>query len=196
MYPGFLEESIHLLEDTRVRRLIESVPRLSEVEKKDLLQQYHPDYIATSMRQLGVGVNKGHATPVELADLLEGNSRLDLERIDPTRPDYNVDVLVIGCGGAGASAALLANEKGARVLVTTKLRLGDANTVGAQAGTQAADRPNDSPAIHYLDTVGGGHFDNIPELVEALVKDAPSVIKWLEDLGVNWDKDGDGSMHE
>jgi hypothetical protein len=80
MYPGFLEERIHLLEDTRVRRLIESVPRLSEEERKDLLQKYHPDYIASSMRQLGVGVNKGDSTPVELADLLEGNSRLDLPR--------------------------------------------------------------------------------------------------------------------
>ncbi len=196
MYPGYLEESIHLLEDTRVRRLIESVPRLAEDEKTDLLREYHPDYIESSMRQLKVGVNKGDYTPVELADLLEGNSRLDLENIDPARPDYNVDVLVIGCGGAGASAALLAHAEGARVLVATKLRLGDANTVGAQAGTQAADRPNDSPAIHYLDTVGGGHFDNVPELVEVLVKDAPSVIDWLEKLGVNWDKDKDGSMHE
>jgi hypothetical protein len=42
MYPGYLEESMHLLEDTRVRRLIESVPRLAEEEKKDLLQKYHP----------------------------------------------------------------------------------------------------------------------------------------------------------
>ncbi|OGO43867.1 MAG: fumarate reductase [Chloroflexi bacterium RBG_16_60_22] len=196
MYPAYLEESIHIVEDTRVRRLIESIPRLNELEKADLLQQFHPDYIKSSMRRLLVGVNKGDATPVELADLLEGNSRIDPEKIDPSRPDYNVDVLVIGCGGAGASAALLAHEQGARVLVTTKLRLGDANTVGAQAGTQAADRPNDSPAIHYLDTMGGGHFDNIPELVEVLVKDAPSAIRWLEKLGVNWDKDKDGSMHE
>ena len=195
MYPGYLEESIHLLEDTRVRRLLESVPRLSEDEKNDLLQQYHPDCIESSMRQLKAGVNRGDLAPVELADLLEGNSRLDLDNIDPARPDYNVDVLVIGCGGAGASAALLAQAEGARVLVATKLRLGDANTVGAQAGTQAADRPNDSPAIHYLDTVGGGRFDNVPELVEVLVRDAPSVIDWLEKLGVNWDKDKDGSMH-
>jgi succinate dehydrogenase/fumarate reductase flavoprotein subunit len=196
MYPGYLEESIHLLEDTRVRRLLETMPRLTDEEKTDLLWQYHPDYIETSMRRLQVGVNKGDATPIELADLLEGNSRIDPDGIDPSRPDHNVDVLVIGCGGAGASAALLAQEEGARVLITTKLRLGDANTVGAQAGTQAADRPNDSPAIHYLDTMGGGHFDNIPELVEVLVKDGPSVIKWLEQLGVNWDKETDGSLHE
>jgi succinate dehydrogenase/fumarate reductase flavoprotein subunit len=196
MYPAYLEENIHLVEDKRVRRLIEAIPRLGEDEKTELLHRYHPDYINTSMRQLKVGVNRGDATPVELADLLEGNSRIDPEKINPSRPDYNVDVLVIGCGGAGASAALLAQENGARVLVTTKLRLGDANTVGAQAGTQAADRPNDSPALHYLDTMGGGHYENIPELVETLVKDAPSAVKWLEKLGVNWDKATDGSMHE
>ena len=196
MYPGYLEEYIHLVEDTRVRRLIEAVPRLDADDKSDLLRQYHPDYIEASMRPLQVGVNKGDSAPVELADLLEGNSRIDPDGIDPSIPDYNVDVLVIGCGGAGASAALLANEAGARVLIATKLRLGDANTVGAQAGTQAADRPNDSPAIHYVDTMGGGHFENIPELVEVLVKDAPSAIKWLEKLGVNWDKTPDGAMHE
>jgi len=196
MYPAYLEENFHLLEDTRVRRLIENIPRLDEDEKTELLHQYHPDYVSTSLRKLKVGVNKGDATPVELADLLEGNCRVDPDKIDPSKPDYNVDVLVIGCGGAGASAALLAHEGGARVLVATKLRLGDANTVGAQAGTQAADRPNDSPALHYLDTMGGGHFENIPELVEVLVKDAPSAIKWLEKLGVNWDKMPDGSMHE
>jgi succinate dehydrogenase/fumarate reductase flavoprotein subunit len=196
MYPAYLEENIHTVEDTRVRRLIENFPRLDETAKAEILKKYHPDYIKSSMRKLKVGVNKGDYTPVELANLLEGNSRIDPLKFDPSSPDYNVDVLVIGCGGAGASAALLAHEAGARVLITTKLRLGDANTVGAQAGTQAADRPNDSPAIHYLDTMGGGHFENIPELVETLVKDAPSAIKWLEKLGVNWDKTPDGSMRE
>jgi succinate dehydrogenase/fumarate reductase flavoprotein subunit len=196
MYPAYLEENIHLVEDTRVRRLIETVPRLNDIDKTDLLHQYHPDYHTQSMRKLRLGVNKGDATPIELANLLEGNSRINPEKVDPTVPDYNVDVLIIGCGGAGASAAITAHEAGARVLITTKLRLGDANTVGAQAGTQAADRPNDSPAIHYLDTMGGGHFENTPDLVEVLVKDAPSSIKWLEKLGVNWDKAPDGAMRE
>ena len=196
MYPTYLEENIHVVEDTRVRRMIESFPRLPELDKIELLRKYHPDFISSSMRKLQVGPNKGDATPVELADLLEGNSRINPDKIDPASPDYNVDVLVIGCGGAGASAALLAQEAGAEVLITTKLRLGDANTVGAQAGTQAADRPEDSPVDHYLDTMGGGHFENIPELVETLVKDAPDAIRWLEKLGVNWDKSPDGSMHE
>ncbi len=196
MYPPDLEENIRLVEATRTGRLKRHIPRLNAEQKQELLRSYHPDYKADTMRPLKLGPNQGDSTPVELADLLEGASRLDPDKLDLSVPDYDVDVLVIGCGGAGASAALLARESGASVLVTTKLRLGDANTVGAQAGTQAADRPEDSPATHYLDTMGGGHFDNIPELVEVLVKDAPSVIRWLEQLGVNWDKAPDGTLFE
>lgn len=196
MYPPYMEESIGKVEDTREQRLQETFSRLNEEEKESLLQSFHPDCIQEGMRELLVGPNKGDCTPNEMADVLEGISRIDPDKVDLDKIDYDVDVLVIGCGGAGASAALLAEENGAKALLVTKLRLGDANTVGAQAGTQAADRPNDSPATHYLDTMGGGHFDNIPELVEALVKDAPMVIKWLETLGVNWDKNPDGSMRE
>jgi len=196
MYPAYMEEGIRKVEATRQRRLTEIFPRVTDDEKKTLLHRFHPDFIKEGMRELLVGANKGEGTPNEMADLLEGNSRINPDKIDLDRIDYDVDVLVIGCGGAGAAASLLAQENGANVLLITKLRLGDANTVGAQAGTQAADRPNDSPAIHYLDTMGGGGFTNVPELVKALVEDAPSVIKWLETLGVNWDKNPDGSMHE
>ena len=196
MYPAYMEEGIRKVEATRQRRLTEIFPRVTDDEKKTLLHRFHPDFIKEGIRELLVGPNKGEGTPNEMADLLEGNSRINPDKIDLDRIDYDVDVLVIGCGGAGAAASLLAQENGANVLLITKLRLGDANTVGAQAGTQAADRPNDSPAIHYLDTMGGGGFTNVPELVKVLVEDAPSVIKWLETLGVNWDKNPDGSMHE
>ena len=69
-----------------------------------------------------------------------------------------MDVLVIGGGGAGSSAAIEANEAGAKVMIVTKLRIGDANTMMAEGGIQAADKPGDSPAQHYLDVMGGGHF--------------------------------------
>jgi len=196
MYLPYMEESIHKVEATRERRLKEQFPWIPLEGRKPLLEEFHPDYIEEGMRELQVGLNKGARTPNELADLLEGNSRIEPDRIDLSKIHYDVDVLIIGAGGAGASAALLAEENGASVLVVTKLRLGDANTIGAQGGTQAADRPEDSPAIHYLDTIGGGHFYNDPELLEALVKEGPSVIKWLEQLGVNWDKCPDGSMLE
>lgn len=196
MYPAEMEESIAKVEATRERRLKEVFPRITLEEKTPLLRTFHPDYVEGGMRAVLLGPNKGDHTPNELANLLEGNSRINPDEIDLKAIDYDVDVLVIGGGGAGASAALLAQEQGANVMLVTKLRLGDANTVGAQAGTQAADRPEDSPAIHYLDAMGGGGFTNIPELVEALVKDAPEVINWLEQLGVIWDKEPDGSLHE
>jgi len=196
MYPAEIEESMAKVEATRRKRLEEDFPRFTPEVKTQLLHAFHPDFVEKGMRELVVGPNKSDRTPNELADLLEGNSRIDPDKINIKTIDYDIDVLVIGGGGAGAAAALLAQENGANVLLATKLRLGDANTVGAQAGTQAADRADDSPALHYLDVMGGGGFCNVPELVEALVKDAPAVIKWLESLGVNWDKEPDGSLHE
>lgn len=196
-YPASMEESKRKVEETRPKRLEKGkFARIPAEERETLVNKFHPDYKKEQFRELRIGPSKGSRAPLEIADLLEGNSRIDPDRIDLARIDYDVDVLVVGCGGAGGSAALLAEENGASVLISSKLRLGDANTIGAQAGTQACDRPNDSPAIHYLDTMGGGHYVNDPDLVEALVKDSPGAIKWLEDLGVNWDKEPDGSMHE
>ena len=52
----------------------------------------------------------------------------------------------------------------------------------------------DSPAQHYLDVMGGGHYANVPELVEKLVCDGPIAINWLDKLGVLFDKDENGRM--
>lgn len=193
-YTPEMRESIRKVEATRQRRLKETHPRMPSQEQEEILKRFHPDYVEGGMRGLLLGPNRGDQTPDELADLLEGRSHIDAAAFDLERVDYECDVLVIGGGGAGASAALLAQENGAQVILTTKLRLGDANTMMAQGGIQSADKPNDSPAIHYLDVMGGGHFTNVPELVEALVMDAPSVVQWLEDLGCMFDKEPDGTM--
>jgi len=194
MYTQAMIESIKRLEKTRSQRMEQEIPLLPPEEKTELLHKFHPDYKPGTMRELRVGPSKGQRTPNEFADLFEAYSMVDPDKFDLSNIDYDVDVLVIGGGGAGAAAALLAQENGADVLLVTKLRLGDANTMMAQGGIQAADKPNDSPAIHYLDVMGGGGFHNVPELVRALVMDAPLVIQWLEDLGMMFDKEEDGTM--
>jgi len=76
----------------------------------------------------------------------------------------------------------------------TKLRIGDANTMMAEGGIQAADKPNDSPAIHFVDAFGGGHYAAKRDLLAKLVCDAPEAIQWLGELGVEFDKDAEGNM--
>ena len=126
--------------------------------------------------------------------MLHSNSRLLTDKVDISKVDYDVDVLVIGGGGAGSSCAIEAHKAGADVMIVTKLRIGDANTMMAEGGIQAADKENDSPVQHYLDCFGGGHFAAKPELVKKLVMEAPDAIKWLNELGVEFDKEADGTM--
>lgn len=194
VYPPSMLESIKRVERTRQHRLREEIPLVKPEEKQKLLYDFHPDYKKGTLRELRVGPSKGDKTPHEFADLLEAYSVINPEEFDLSKPDYDVDVLVVGGGGAGAAAALMAQEQGVKVLLTTKLRVGDANTMMAQGGIQAADKENDSPAIHYLDVLGGGGFHNVRQLVRALVMDAPKVIAWLEGLGVMFDKSSDGTM--
>jgi succinate dehydrogenase/fumarate reductase flavoprotein subunit len=194
-YPPEMQESIRMVEVTRGRRIQESVPAMSLEERGAILEAFHPDYKHETFQAIRVGVSKGQRMPIELARIVEGRPHIG-PGFDLSAPMLETDVLVIGGGGAGASAALIAQENGAQVVLVTKLRFGDANTMMAQGGIQAADRAEDTPAIHYLDVIGGGHFTNVPELVEALVMDAPFVIKWLEDLGMMFDKEPDGTMVE
>ncbi len=186
--------SMKKVEASREKRLKELFPRMSAEEKQTVLKENHPDYIDSAYETLKIGANKGEKVLHELADLLQGKSRVLGKDIDLTNPDYDVDVLVIGGGGSGASAAITAHKNGANVMMVTKLRIGDANTMMAEGGIQAADKANDSPAIHYLDAFGGGHFAAKPELLEKLVCEAPDAIRWLSDLGVMFDKDENGNM--
>ncbi len=194
MYSEQFQASLKAVEEKREQNIALEPQRMTAKEKEDLLAAYHPDYKKDEFRELLVGPNKGDKVPTELAETLQAHSRIKASDIDLDNPDYDVDVLVIGGGGAGCSAAIEANEAGANALIVTKLRIGDANTMMAEGGIQAADKPNDSPAIHFVDAFGGGHFAAKRELLSKLVCDAPEAIDWLGDLGVEFDKDEDGTM--
>ncbi len=188
-YTEELKQLIKRVEATRPERVEkkkrgEEFRLLSLKEREERLEKYHPDFKAGSKREIRVGPSKGYSISPEIVDLLEARSRLNPDLIDLDKIAYETDVLVIGGGGAGTSAALMAQENGAKVLIATKLRHGDANTMMAEGGIQAASKgTKDSPYYHYLDVLGGGHFKNVPELAYTLVTDAPKVIAWLESLG-------------
>ncbi|MEE3420349.1 MAG: FAD-dependent oxidoreductase [Lachnospiraceae bacterium] len=194
MYPESYKESLEKVAAKREANAWAEPRRMTAEEKDDVLAKYHPDHREDQFELLKIGPNKGQKAPHELAAMLQAHARVHDGDVDLANPKYDVDVLIIGAGGAGSSAAIEANEAGASVLMTTKLRIGDANTMMAEGGIQAADKENDSPARHFLDAYGGGHFDGKKELVAKLVTEAPEDILWLNKLGVEFDKDADGNM--
>jgi len=199
MYPEYMNPSLEKVTKTRQKRfeLAKSgkpvFPPMSAEERQDVLNRFHPDYKADARREIHIGPNKGEQLTTEIADMLESHSRIRPEMFNLSVPDLETDILIIGGGGAGCAAAIIAMNNGAKSIISTKLRLGDANSMMSQGGMQAAVSETDSPTRHYLDAIGGGHFDNKPALVRAMTEDGPEVVKWLEDLGVVWDKMEDGS---
>jgi len=198
-YTEALKDLIKNVEATRPARVEKArkgdhFPALTMEQRQEWLRKYHPDYKSDGRRAVEVGPNKGTVYPEEVSTLLESKSRLNIKAVDLSRVDFDTDLLVIGAGGAGTAAALAAQEAGYKVLIATKLRHGDSNTVMAEGGIQGADQEGDSPYFHYLDVIGGGHFSNQPNLVAALTNDAPLIIHWLESLGMMFDKNPDGRM--
>ncbi|MBO5670556.1 MAG: FAD-dependent oxidoreductase, partial [Clostridia bacterium] len=194
MYSEQFQASLALVEAAREKNLAMEPARMTAEQKEQVLSAFHPDYREDQFEALKIGPNAGDRVPHELAEMLQAHSRITADSVDLTKPDYDCDVLIIGGGGAGTAAAIEAHRAGASVMIVTKLRMGDANTMMAEGGIQAADKPNDSPAIHFVDAFGGGHFAAKRDLLAKLVCDAPEAISWLSDLGVEFDKNEDGTM--
>ncbi|MGH7255040.1 MAG: FAD-binding protein [Nitrospirales bacterium] len=188
---------IHVLQQivhkTRDARRTQTLPKYTPAERDTLIKKYHPDHRENAYRPIEFGPNKGEMTVRELAALLEGDSPVPKD-LNLT-PAHQADVLVIGGGGAGSAAALHAHQGGAKVILATKLRLGDSNTVMAQGGMQIAVANEDSPVQHFLDTLKGGHMKNDHQLLKVMVEEGPSIAKWLLELGVLFDRDPDGNLH-
>ena len=140
MFTPEMLASVKKVEATRDARMGMEPRRMTAEEKDALLKAYHPDYREDGFDTIKIGPNKGQKVPKELGHLLHSNSRLLNHPVDLNKIDYDVDVLVIGGGGAGASAAIEAHNAGANVMIVTKLRIGDANTMMAEGGIQALSR--------------------------------------------------------
>lgn len=161
--------------------------------KQTLLKAYHPDYQQGSTKPLEVGVNKGDACPLALAQLLQSNAAITDADLAGALV-VNTEVLIVGAGGAGCAAALEVSKHGRKVILTTKLRIGDSNTVMAEGGIQAAIGEDDSPQIHFEDTLRSGHLSADRKLVAQLALSAPKTIRWLIEQGMSFDRENDALM--
>jgi succinate dehydrogenase/fumarate reductase flavoprotein subunit len=197
-YPEYMRKLIDIVNKTRLKRKDYDPPAMSKEEREEVLK-LHPDYAAGGKRKISIGQNKGDIGPNEVVDLLEAYPLIEEGEVDLSQIDYDVDILVIGGGLAGTTAAIWANDQGVpsdKILLTNKLRHGDSNSMMAEGGTQAADRPNDSPPVHFMDAMGGGHFANKPDVLRGLVEDAPLIMHWLLELGAMIDREEDGDFTE
>ncbi|MCO8274464.1 L-aspartate oxidase [Actinoplanes sp. TRM 88003] len=117
-------------------------------------------------------------------------------RLAAADPGWNetTDVLVVGSGVAGLTAALHLREQGLHVTVVTKVNIDDGSTRWAQGGIAAVLDPLDTPAAHANDTeiAGVGLCD--PAAVRVLVEEGPARVRELIRLGASFDRHADGSL--
>jgi succinate dehydrogenase / fumarate reductase flavoprotein subunit len=110
-----------------------------------------------------------------------------------------LDVLVVGAGGAGLRAAIQTASQGLKTGVVSKSLLGKAHTVMAEGGMAAAlgnvdDR--DNWKIHFRDTMRGGKFLNQWRMAELHAKQAPDRVREIEEWGGVFDRTPDGLINQ
>ena len=109
------------------------------------------------------------------------------------------DVLIVGAGGAGLSAAIEASAQGMSTGIVMKSLLGKAHTVMAEGGMAAALANVDSRdhwKIHFRDTMRGGKFLNVWRMVELHAKLAPERVRLLEEWGAVFDRTKQGLINQ
>ena len=115
-----------------------------------------------------------------------------IQQEEATYSDTSCDIVVVGAGGAGLSAAVQAASMGANVIVLEKQGIIGGNTNYATGGLNAAETSVqqklgiiDSKKSHFDDTMSGGHFLNDSSLVATLVNKAAEAVDWLISLGAD-----------
>ncbi|GAA4303164.1 L-aspartate oxidase [Streptomyces venetus] len=117
-------------------------------------------------------------------------------RLHAPAPGWSIaaDVVVVGSGVAGLTAALRCEAAGLRTVVVTKARLDDGSTRWAQGGVAAALGEGDTPEQHLDDTLvaGAGLCDE--EAVRLLVTEGPDAVRRLIETGARFDESAEGDL--
>jgi L-aspartate oxidase len=110
------------------------------------------------------------------------------------RWEARADLVVVGSGVAGLTAALRARELGLRVLVVTKAAADGGNTRWAQGGVAVVGSADDSIAAHVHDTMVAGAGLSEEAAVAAIIADGPAAVAGLRRRGAEFDRAPDGTL--
>ena len=106
-----------------------------------------------------------------------------------------IDVLIVGSGGAGLSAALSAHKRNKKVAIVSKTFPTHSQTCQAQGGINAAINAKQSSInAHIEDTFKGGRQLSNKETIKLMCQKAPQTIQWLDQLGVPFSRDSNNNI--
>lgn len=109
--------------------------------------------------------------------------------------NFNYDVIIAGCGAAGLYAAINLPSS-LRILIVCKRELSLCNSSLAQGGIAGVyNSPTDNIQYHQNDTLIAGGFKNNVDAVHTLVSEAAQDLEHIIKLGVDFDKNSDGTYH-
>ena len=106
------------------------------------------------------------------------------------------DVAIVGAGGAGlrAAIALAQTDPALKIALISKVYPMRSHTCAAEGGAAGVIKKDDSLALHFDDTVGGGDWLSDQDCVEYFVNEAPKELLQLEHWGCPWNREEDGSV--
>ncbi|MGO1813295.1 MAG: FAD-dependent oxidoreductase, partial [Lacticaseibacillus paracasei] len=114
---------------------------------------------------------------------------------DPKTMKGKYDIVIVGAGGAGMTAAIEAKQQGMNPVILEKMPVAGGNTLKASSGmnasqtkVEAAQGVKDSNDQFYEETLKGGGGTNDKALLRYFVDNSASAIDWLDSIGIKLDK--------
>ena len=128
-------------------------------------------------------------------EAMDANRKDTAEDVVREEKTLDTDIVIIGAGGAGMAAAIMAQQAGQQFVILEKMPYVGGNTTKATGGMNAAETHyqkeqgiEDSVALFAADTMKGGHDINDPALVETLASKSAEAIDWLDTIGAELPK--------